>query len=294
MVMSTNNINPEKASDQKICIQCKKKIPFDARVCSDCGSYQNCFINKIKFISIIIGFIVVLLTLVIHSVSLWPSFKTTLFPKVGIEVLAFQSNFRLILTNTGDHEVFISHLHYEEIDPQPYINAFKQILSILRNEPVEDLKLKNDYPGALFDKNLDVGISIKPGEVKKRDYKKLTEEVRTFVRNLSDDDWNRLVVIAAGNQRSLCMRPIYFSPKDRRFLQGLRITDDTLNTFPVKGFIHAFSPQLNINIEIPFDVVGAVAIKNNDECINKIKKMTNIETDFFWVPPEGSVPFKIP
>jgi len=155
-------------------------------------------------------------------------------------------------------------------------------------------QIDNNYPAALFDTNLDVSLSIKPGEVKKRDYKKSTEESRTFVRGLSDNDWNRLLVIAANSQKSLCMRPHYFAPKDRRFLQALRIKDGTLNTFPAKGFIHVFSPRLNKNMEIPFDVVGTVAVKNNAECIDKIKQMANIKTALFFEPPKDSIPLRVP
>jgi ribosomal protein L40E len=296
---STNSSNSEKDHAQpaqiagkNICIKCKNEIAVDASLCSFCGSNQNRSISIIKNVAKGIGFIVIFLTLILHAVSLWPSITTTFFPEVGIEVLAFQSNSRLIFTSTGNHEVFVSHVHYEATDREPYMNAFTEILSNLRKEPVEKQQLKLDYEGALFDTNLDVGLSLKPGEVKTRNYKKATEEIRTFVRNLPKNEWNRLVFLAAGNQRSQCMRPIFFSPKDRRFIQGLR--NDAFNTFPVKGFIQVFSPRLKKNVEIPFEVVGTIAIKNNDECLRIIKKLADFETSPFSVPPEGSVPLKVP
>jgi hypothetical protein len=267
-------INNERRKITNTCIQCKNEIPQGAKLCTNCGSYQSKFKNHVKYAAIVVGFLAALGTALMHSVSLFPIVQTILFPNPDIEVIGFKSNQRLIIANKGNHELFITHVHYEA-ENIPYIEIAKELLSVVQDKPKENLKLENDFVLDFFDTNEDVGVIIKPGQVIKHNFKKDIPEGMSFVHGRKKEDWHQIIFIAGLNKKSSCIRPIFFSNNDRRFKQIQKSLSDDLNTFAGKATICAFSPQLDKIVEFPFEITGTVVINKNEKCIEKIERWIN-------------------
>lgn len=261
--------------EKNTCIQCRSEIPAGANLCVHCGSYQNKVKNHIKYAAIIVGFLAALGTAIMHSVSLFPIVETILFPNPDIDVIGFKSNQRLILANTGNHELFITHVHYEA-ENIPYKNIAKEKLSIVLDKPTECITIGGDLSTDPFDTNEDVGIVIKPGEVVKYIFDKDIPEGMSYVHGRTQDDWLQIVFIASANKKSSCIRPVFYSLNDRRFKQMKDNAGFGLNTFPAKAVISAFSPQTGKMIEFPFKAVGTIVINQEKKCTEKIEQ---------WISP---------
>ncbi len=266
--------NEEQPIKTNVCIQCKNEIPLFARLCTHCGSYQNKFKNFIKYAAIVVGFFAVLVTALMHSASLYPMVKTILFPKPEIEVIGVKSNLRLIIANKGNQELFITHVHYEGKNI-PYADIAKEMISIVKDKSVGDVNLELNINVDFFDTNEDLGLIIKPGQVIKHNFEIDIPEGMTFVRDREKKEWDQIVYIAGLNKKSSCIRPVFFSPNDRRYLQLQKAYSNRLNTFPGQGSIHAFSPELDRTVEFPFKIVGTVVISKSAECTEKIERWIN-------------------
>ena len=137
--------------DKKVntCIKCKLEIPKSAQLCTHCASSQSRIYNCIKTLVIIAGIVTAIVTASMHCISVFPIVKSTLFPNPNIEVLAFKSNSRLIIANNGDHELFISHVHYGSNYPD-YADIAKETLSIVYDKPKENVKIDESHLWVLW------------------------------------------------------------------------------------------------------------------------------------------------
>jgi hypothetical protein len=271
-----------KTKDQRQkCIQCKNEIPIGAKLCTHCNSYQNRGKNFIKFAAIVVGFVAALGTALFHSLSLYPAVKSYFFPKVEVEVLAYKSPSRLVIANNGDHEIFISHIHYEA-EGIPYSKIAQELYSITLNKSLKLIKIKMGAKTDLFDTNQTVEVKIKPGEIITKDPLEGKDIVgMLFIHGKQEKEWHRLILMAGLHRKSPCIRTVFFSPNDRRYKQLLRAFTDPLNTFPARGSIHVFSPRFQKSIAIPIKLVGTVIIRKTDECEEKIER---------WINPRRGIP----
>lgn len=266
-------VEPENTA-KNYCAQCKSEIPSGAKLCVHCGSYQNKFNNHLKHAVIIVGFLAALGTAAMHSISLAPIVKTILLPNPDIKVIGFKSNQRLIVANTGNLELFISHVHYESNNIE-YENIVKDKLAVVLDKPINDIDLNSEFSSDPFNTNEDVGVVLKPGKILKFDFNKDIPKGMSFVHGKTSDDWLQIVLIAGMNKKSNCIRPVFFSLNDRRFRQLKNNVELNLNIFSAKATIFAFSPQTGKEIEFPFEVAGTVTISQDRICTDRIKRWIN-------------------
>lgn len=215
-----------------------------------------------------------IVTASMHSISVFPVVKSTLFPNPNIEVLAFKSNSRLIIANNGDHELFISHVHYGS-NSLDYADIAKELLSIVYDKPKHNVKVEESHLLDSFDTNQDIGIIVKPGQVIKHKFEINIPQNLSFVHGKSKKEWDQLVFIAEINKKSSVIRAIFFSPNDSRYKQLQRAFKDGLNTFPGEGTIYAYSPILKKNITFPFKLFGTVVISHEDEFKSRLNRWLN-------------------
>jgi len=180
---------------------------------------------------------------------------------------------RLIIANNGDHELFISHVHFGA-NSLDYIDIAKEMMSIVQDIPKEDVKLDAQILD-LFDTNQDIVIIIKPGQVIKHTIQTTIPENLSFVHGKSKKEWDQIIFIAGLNKKSSVIRPVFFSINDRRYQQMQQSYKDGLNTFPGEGTIYAYSPRLKKMITFPFKILGTVAISSEKEFTEKLNRWIN-------------------
>jgi len=161
-------MNNEKVTQETVCIECKSIIPHGASICSICSSFQIRWKNQAKFIANIIGILSVAVALISYVISELPNVRKTIAWRDEVSVLTFIDSEITVVANTGDGEVFISHI-YIEYDPENDGSTGK--ITRLLNQPID--------PGN--------SIVISPGYSDEYGYS--TYEV---VSGVSDDEWNKL------------------------------------------------------------------------------------------------------
>jgi hypothetical protein len=92
------------------CVACKSNILVGASVCPICKSYQSRWKNELYYYSRIAGIIIVVISLVAYMTSTWPEIKRTLFWQDSVDITAFDSKNKIVLYNSGDGKVFVSHV----------------------------------------------------------------------------------------------------------------------------------------------------------------------------------------
>jgi hypothetical protein len=104
---------PESATHTRtLCVVCKSEICVDAVMCPICKSYQSRWKNRLYYCASIAGIITVVISLLTYVVSTWPEVKKRLFWRDSVEVTAFDSRGKIIIHNSGDGKVFVSHLSW--------------------------------------------------------------------------------------------------------------------------------------------------------------------------------------
>lgn len=257
----------------KVCKKCSLEIPISAKLCTHCGSSQNWLYNFVKTTAIVAGVITAIVTATMHSISIFPIVKSYLNPNPSIEVLGFKSNKRIIIVNNGDHELYLSHLHYGATSLD-YTEQVKELLSIVQNRPKDKVNLDEEIKD-LFDTNQDIGLSIRPGQVINYTIETTVPNNLSYVHGKSEKDWDRIVLIAGLNKKSKIIRPIFLLKNDRRYKQMQRTFKGGLNTFPGEGTIYAYSPKLKATITFPFNIIGTIAVRNEERVTERIDRWIN-------------------
>lgn len=260
-----NNIDNKK--EISLCVYCKNEIPDNAKVCSICNSHQNKLRNNLIFTGKIIGYLAALAVAIVHFAAILPNARRNLFPKVDVEVLAFKSSDRVTIANKSDHEIFISHIHYESLFPK------ERFLEIARNLMAEELD-KNpqnikfmsniDPEYDPFNTNKVVSKTIPKGEILNYKFTRVVPEGQTYVNNLPDSLFQRLIVFAAANYRSEYINTVFFYENDRRYLQMIeQFGKENINTFPAISSVIVYSPYKQEMVEFPFKSIGTITVSKD-------------------------------
>ena len=106
----SNNQQESETQTRIRCIACKSEIYAGANICPICKSYQSRWKNILYYCASIAGVITVIISLLTYVVANFPDVRKRLFWRDSVEVTAFHSNSRIIIHNSGDGKVFVSHL----------------------------------------------------------------------------------------------------------------------------------------------------------------------------------------
>jgi len=239
------------------CIHCHSTIPEKAKVCPECTQHQNKYRSLLLFIGSIIAIIVAFTTAIIHSISIFPDMLTSLYPEPSVKVLQFNSSKRIIIANTGNSDMLVSHIHYE-----PQIKEFIEDVKIamLGNDLLKEEK--DILRGALsgkdipFMKNKSIGENISRGSVLSHDLKSSAKG--KYVRGFKEKEWHALFALALASDELHCFSATLFSPDDRRYKSLINEEKTILNTFPAYAYLYVYSPILDKTIPLEFNAVGVL------------------------------------
>jgi len=97
--------------EKKSCIACGYEIPRQATLCKECGSYQQSFLNKLRYASGIAALFALIASSVVFIGSKLPDLYKSMFPTNRIRVIDLDSRTRAILGNFGNTELYVDSVY---------------------------------------------------------------------------------------------------------------------------------------------------------------------------------------
>jgi len=92
------------------CVMCKSEIVAGAKLCPICKSHQSSCIRSIYNCATMGGIVMVVIALLTYVTSTLPEIRKMFFWQDVIEITAFDSSRHIIIHNSGDGKIFVSHL----------------------------------------------------------------------------------------------------------------------------------------------------------------------------------------
>jgi hypothetical protein len=225
------------------CVACKSEINQGATLCPTCKTYQSKWKSVVQYIAGIVGILTILASLFVYIVSGLPIVRKELLWKDKVNVLSFNSNQDLVITNVGDGDIFLSHVDLRANGPDV-------LTSILR-----------------------IGISVPTGAVSKHrffsDHQEMKERPKmNLVSGVSEDAWNEALRRAAHHDDP-CFAIIFYYAKDPSYLQMVNAYQEkgkVFQTIPSTAALHFYSVGSKKDLKEEFPVVGTVTFRSIPTC----------------------------
>lgn len=271
-IPTEKKINKENSAQS--CIHCCAELNPGANVCIVCERDQKRGWIIIKRIGTVIGYFAVLFIALFHLIAIYPTVKNVVAPYVDVKIIAFKSTDRVAISNQSDHDIYLSHIHFEsDIDTAIYREVARRLLASQLKRNIEDFILRSDLNVQPFHTNRAISKNIKKGEILTEKFERITPTGLTYVNGYSKDEFEKLIVIASVNKRSDFINTVFFSSNDRRLLQIKEFHRESLNTFPAKGSIVIYSPLKKKMFDIPFEVVGTITMSQEENFQKEIQSL---------------------
>jgi hypothetical protein len=207
-----------KSMSMKPCVQCHEEIPVDAKKCSSCSEYQTKWKNAFQYFSSVIGIPLAAIAIIPFSIKTGLELKSTWFGQDHIDVLEYISSKRLVLTNSGDGSVFVTHI------------------SIIAPE----VKASQIWP---------VDMKIEKGSFVSKDESdpKVLNVFKTYwaVERLNDKEWNKALSGSVwptfSSSSKSCFTFDFMAESEPRLQHYRKSLGSKLRTFPVTTTVHYYS-----------------------------------------------------
>ena len=151
-----------------------------------------------------------------------------------IQILNFDSLGRIVVVNTGDGEVFLSHIHLES---------------------------KLTTPKPRFTTTVELHTSVKSGQLISKKIGRVEESV---VKGGTEEEWARIMNSAF--QKSNCLMVRVLRQESERYLQIKEFYGEKLRTFPVNASLYFYTTKDHSLIEQQFPAIGIVMKTESEEC----------------------------
>jgi hypothetical protein len=119
-----------------LCIACKSDLRDNATLCPTCGSYQSNIRTNLLFVGKIAGFVSLLGALVLYSTSTFIRIINEMSYADDVEVLSFRSNGNSVFYNSGDGDIFLSHIEVEIVNSAIGVDRVHTIQKLLHKGEV--------------------------------------------------------------------------------------------------------------------------------------------------------------
>lgn len=232
----------DKVTQKSVCIECKAAIPYGAAVCSTCSSFQTRWKNQAKFAANTIGILTVAIALISYVISALPNIRRTIAWKDDVSVLTFIDSRIIAIANTGDGEIFLSHI-FIEYDPENDGGSGK----VTR----------------LIDQSVDPGktIVISPGYWETFDYVSYK-----IVSGVSDDEWNELYQQSNIVSKGGCVVLDFSSENDPLLIMYRSHLGEDLKTFSVTAQLYYYSSHTGKLLTKEFPAYGILKKSSDAKC----------------------------
>lgn len=108
--MNDNTSQSPAANSTTACAMCKSPIAVGATICPICKNYQSTRKRTLHYCATMAGVITVVISLFAYIASTWSEIRKTFFWRDALEISALDSKNSIVLQNSGDGTVFVSHL----------------------------------------------------------------------------------------------------------------------------------------------------------------------------------------
>jgi len=225
--------------DQKKCIGCGNAIPTQARVCNYCSSFQSAWKNNLRYLANVMGLFSVIVSAVAFIISTIPTVRQVVAWHDEVKVLTFASNKPVTIVNTGDGDVFITHINIRGSRPSG------------RN--YSDTERISGYveAGSLITDNREIPL----------------EEYSIATSTDPEDIEGLLNMAELFSSRDACVRMVFAVPDDPGYATFKSYLGEKMITFDVEATIRFFSikKQTYIVQEIPMS--GYLVIQKDPSCL---------------------------
>ena len=192
----------------KPCEMCKSKIASSAIICPICKSYQPKWMRHLQYWAALAGLIAVIFSLFTYTLSAWPTVKKNLFGRDSVEIIAFKSESRVVIYNSGDSDLFVSHLTWHSKEP--------------------------NFSGTLF-----FNVSVKSKSYVVHELEKPADVINWHARNLSEDRWQRVLSVNARGDE--CNKWFFFYINDPGYQTLKAFLEPGFRSLPVEATLVFYS-----------------------------------------------------
>jgi hypothetical protein len=225
-----------------LCVACKQEIAAGASLCPVCKSYQRRWKNSVQYFAGIVA----LLSLSVSAV-IWVSTKvySEFFSRSNLHLIECNSLKSAVIVNSGDAEVFISHIILFPTGKPPEWTAPR----------------------------LDFGEVLAPGQFLKKEFPAdRIQGTAIFVRGLDDGQFQKLMARAAATDP--CVEAAFFAEGDS-FLQelGAMAGERKPNSFEVGGFLEYWTHR-GVNVWMPIRGIGVLRVDARQTCLDSVVQTT--------------------
>ena len=220
------------AVETQQCVACGQQIPKGVSLCSVCKSYQRNWKNHLQYSAGIVALIALVASALVW---LWASRKDV-WPRDDVRVVYASSLGSAVVANSGDRDVFVSHLLFTMPGRQSDWTA----------------------PRLVFDEKLAAG------QFSRREFPKAKFDTGEFVRGISDADFERLVSRAANGDP--CLELVFSVASDPLLKELTIMPGPPLNTFKIGGYLEYWGLRSTSAVDVAIKGIGALRRDRRPEC----------------------------
>ena len=221
----------------KFCIACGNSIPSQANVCDKCGNFQSHLKNNLRYLASVVGIISVFLGATTFFISSIPSVRQVIAWKDEVRVLTFASNKPITIVNTGDGDVFVTHINVTGIRPNERgFSTTERVGKLVEAGKVITLDHLSSTEGYT------VAASTDPSEI---------ENLRNAAELFSKSD--------------ACVRMIFAVPEDpgyTTFSEFFEKIENQMITYDVSATVQFFSIKKQEYVDQEIPMIGFLIIKD--------------------------------
>jgi hypothetical protein len=189
------------------CVMCKSQILEGATICPICKNYQSAWKRNLHYCATIAGIITVAISLLTYVASTWPEIRKTLCWRDAVEISALDSKNNIVLHNSGDGRVYVSHISL--------------------------CSKAHGHSGVIF-----INKTIESKSFLVHDLKESTIDLSKWsTRSISEDSWQKLLSKLHLNENK-CVQWHYFVPGDPVYQTIKKFHSSSFHEVPIDAILY--------------------------------------------------------
>lgn len=219
---------------KSLCVACKREIQKNATICSECKSYQAKWKNNLQYFA---GTASLLAVAAAAATWFFGALNHTFGPD-DVRLIAANSQGSAVVANFGSRDVFISHL-------------FMQMAGRSTNWATRVAVFNEKLTSGQFAQHTFQGTAD-------------METPYVIIRGIADTEFENRVTRAVNNDN--CFKLVFYSTNDSNFIEIKQMAGNTLNTFPISGYLQYWGIGGRSGNWLQIDGVGVLWESSRPEC----------------------------
>ncbi|HYA40853.1 MAG TPA: hypothetical protein VEF34_06095 [Syntrophobacteraceae bacterium] len=220
-------------TENAFCVACKSQIISGATLCPVCKSYQSTWKHKLQYLAGVAGLVTVFIAVLTYTVASWPEVRKVFYWRDRVGITSFDSvNGYIVVSNSGDGEVFVSHL-----------------------------SLHSDTPR--FSKTWCINTVVKGNSFST---KEIPHQGEWYTGPLSEEEWQHVLTVAPGE----CFQWNFFDEANPIYLDFQQFTGGQLRKLQLLGSINFISGHDQRRMSRDVQVYAVPVFNRAEECKAKL------------------------